>query len=386
MQQILPRSWDVPVQLADGLTVVVAVLLALGLHSIAMGVARKIAGRTPESVDDVFVEAAARPVRWILVALALASVRPLLHLDDGARTLWGQAAGMIVPLLLGWLAINLIRAGGKAVELSADISVADNLRARRRRTRSAILTRIAVFVVGFVTVCLMLLSIPSVRSVGVTLMASAGLVGLAVGAAAQPALKNIIAGVQMAFTEPIRIDDVVIIDGEWGKIEEIRLTYVVVAIWDERRLVVPVSKFLEESFQNWTRSTSHLLGSAFFWLDPTADIPRLRAKFEEVVRANPRWDGRGYVLQVTDTKPDAIEVRVLATAKDAPTTYDLRCDLREAMLAFIRDDMPEALPRGRMEIGRPGWADPAEPPAPAPSGEEGASGGAGTIPEGNPAD
>ncbi len=382
MQQIFPERWDVPVQVVDALTVAAAILIALAIHWVAMRIASKLAARTPESIDDVFVDAAARPARWILIALALASVRQLLHLDDGARALWGQAAGMIVPLLLGWLAINLIRAGGRAVELSADISVADNLRARRRRTRSAILTRIAVFVVGFITICLMLLSIPSVRSVGVTLMASAGLVGLAVGAAAQPALKNIIAGVQMAFTEPIRIDDVVIIDGEWGKIEEIRLTYVVVAIWDERRLVVPVSKFLEDSFQNWTRSTSQLLGSAFFWLDPTADIARLRAKFEEVVRANERWDGRAFVLQVTDTRPDAIEVRVLATAKDAPTAFDLRCDLREAMLAFIRDEMPEALPRGRMELGRPGWTDPVELPVPPAPGEPGATGGAGTIPEG----
>ncbi|MGV3456433.1 mechanosensitive ion channel domain-containing protein [Sphingomonas sp.] len=381
MQQIFPAHWDVPVQVVDALTIAAAIMIALAIHWVAMRIARRIAARTPESIDDVFVDAAARPARWILVALALASVRQLLHLDDGARALWGQAAGMIVPLLLGWLAINLIRAGGRAVELSADISVTDNLRARRRRTRSAILTRIAVFVVGFITICLMLLSIPSVRSVGVTLMASAGLIGLAVGAAAQPALKNIIAGIQMAFTEPIRIDDVVIIDGEWGRIEEIRLTYVVVAIWDERRLVVPVSKFLEESFQNWTRNSSQLHGTAFFWLDPTADIARLRARLEELVRANERWDGRGFVLQVTDTRPDAIEVRALVTARDAANAFDLRCDIREGMLAFIRDEMPEALPRGRMELGRPGWSEPVALPVPPAPGEQGSSGGAGAIPE-----
>ena len=130
--------------------------------------------------------------------------------------------------------------------------------------------------------------------------------------------------------------------------EEIRLTYVVVALWDERRLIVPVSRFLEMPFQNWTRNTSQLLGSAFFWLDPTTDVARLRAKYEEVVRASPHWDGRGFALQVTDTKPDAIEVRILATARDAPTAFDLRCDMREKMLAFIRDEMPEALPRRRI--------------------------------------
>ncbi|MCA1200106.1 mechanosensitive ion channel family protein [Sphingomonas sp. R647] len=370
-----------PPILIDALTVTVAVVAALVLHWIAIRVARRLAARTPDSIDDVFVDRAERPLRWIFVALALASVRRLLHLGDGASAFWGQAAGMIVPLLLGWLAVNMIRAGGRAVELSADISVADNLLARRRRTRSAILTRVAVFLVGFVTICLMLLSIPGVRSVGVTLMASAGLAGLAVGAAAQPALKNIIAGIQMAFTEPIRIDDVVIIDGEWGRIEEIRLTYVVVAIWDERRLVVPVSKFLEDSFQNWTRNSSQLHGTAFFWLDPTTDISRLRARLEELVRANERWDGRGFVLQVTDTRPDAIEVRALVTARDAANAFDLRCDIREGMLAFIRDEMPEALPRGRMELGRPGWSEPVALPLPPAPGEQGSSGGAGAIPE-----
>ena len=381
MQHVFPSHWAVPPIVIDALIITVAAVAALVLHWIAIRVARRLAARTPDSIDDVFVDRAERPLRWIFVALALASVRRLLHLGEGASAFWGQAAGMVVPLLLGWLAVNMIRAGGRAVELSADISVADNLLARRRRTRSAILTRVAVFLVGFVTICLMLLSIPSVRSVGVTLMASAGLAGLAVGAAAQPALKNIIAGIQMAFTEPIRIDDVVIIDGEWGRIEEIRLTYVVVAIWDERRLVVPVSKFLEDSFQNWTRNSSQLHGTAFFWLDPTADISRLRARLEELVRANERWDGRGFVLQVTDTRPDAIEVRALVTARDAANAFDLRCDIREGMLAFIRDEMPEALPRGRMELGRPGWSEPVALPVPPAPGEQGSSGGAGAIPE-----
>lgn len=346
------RLWgvDLPILFVDLAVVALAVGLALVLHRIGAAVARRIAARSPGSADDVIVAKAYRPTRWIAVALALAVVRSFLHLPDSADRLWTLAAGMIVPLLIGWLAIAMIRAMADVVTLTADISVADNLAARRRRTRSAILTRIAIFVVGFITICLMLLSIPSIRAVGVTLMASAGIVGLAVGAAAQPALKNLIAGVQMAFTEPIRIDDVVIIDGEWGRIEEIRLTYVVVAIWDERRLVVPVSRFLEQSFENWTRSSSRILGSVFFWLDPTADVPRLREKFEEVVRANPRWDGRAMGFQLTDTTADAIQLRGIMTAADAGQAFDLRCDVREAILAFIRDEMPEALPRTRAVV------------------------------------
>ncbi|WP_227770277.1 mechanosensitive ion channel family protein [Sphingomonas sp. IC4-52] len=341
-------GWEVPGMIANIAIVFGAVTLALVLHALFMALGRRIAGRTPDSVDDAALALSARPSRWIAVAVALAISRRFLILPGWLDDLWQLAAGFIVPGLIGWLIITVVQVYIRAIELRYDIAVEDNLRARRRRTRAAILGRIVIIGVSIVTVALMLLSIPSIRSVGITLMASAGLAGLAVGAAAQPALKNLIAGVQLAFTEPIRIDDVLIIEGEWGKVEEIRLTYVVVALWDERRLIVPVSRFLEMPFQNWTRNTSKLLGSAFFWLDPTANVPRLRDKFEEIVRANPRWDGRAYVLQVTDTKPEAIEVRVLATAKDASTAFDLRCDIREAMLAFIRDEMPEALPKRRL--------------------------------------
>jgi small-conductance mechanosensitive channel len=339
---------DLPGWVSDVAIVVGAVLAALVLHAIFLGIARRLAARTPDSVDDAVVDLSRTPSRWIAAAIALTMARRFLSLPGWANELWSLLAGMIVPALIGWFIVTLIRVYVRAIELRYDISVEDNLRARRRRTRTAILGRIAVSGIIVLTLALMLLSIPSIRSVGITLMASAGLAGLAVGAAAQPALKNVIAGIQMAFTEPIRIDDVVIVDGEWGKIEDIRLTYVVVAIWDERRLVVPVTRFLEQPFENWTRNTSKLLGSAFFYLDPIADVPRLRAKFEELVRAAPRWDGRGFVLQVTDMKPGgAMEVRILATARDAPTTFDLRCDLREGMLAYIRDEMPEALLRTR---------------------------------------
>lgn len=342
------RDWEIPVAIENVAIIAAAIVIALAIHGVAMSLGRRIAARTPDSVDDAALELSLRPTRWLSVAIALAAARRFLDLPRWSNELWQLAAGLVVPGLIGWLLITLVRVYVRAVELRYDISVADNLRARRQRTRAAILGRIVVIGIAVLTIALMLLSIPSIRSIGITLMASAGLAGLAVGAAAQPALKNLIAGVQLAFTEPIRLDDVLIVEGEWGKVEEIRLTYVVVALWDERRLVVPVSRFLEMPFQNWTRNASQLLGSAFFWLDPTADIPRLRTKYEEIVRASPRWDGRAYVLQVTDTKPDAIEVRVLATAKDAPTAFDLRCDLREAMLAFIRDEMPEALPRRRV--------------------------------------
>lgn len=329
----------------------VAVLAALVAHWLTMRIAGHAQRRSTAKTDGLVLARIRRPLRAVFVAVAVSFVARFLPMDGDVQDMWHQALGFVVPALLGWLAVAALRATQDVVEIRADITVEDNLRARRKRTRAAILGRIGTFFIIFISVCLMLLSVPGIRTIGVTLMASAGIAGLVVGAAAQPALKNLIAGVQMAFTEPIRLDDVVIVAGEWGRIEQIHLTFVVIKIWDERRLVVPVSKFLEESFQNWTRETSQLLGSVFWYLDPSADIPRFRAKLAEVVSANPRWDKRFFNVQVTDMKADAIEVRGLMTAKDAAVAFDLRCDVREAMLAFIRDEMPEAMPRGRLLMG-----------------------------------
>ncbi|MEG3165815.1 mechanosensitive ion channel [Sphingomonas sp. PB2P19] len=345
------RSLHVPSDWAwieSVIAVSVAVLVALIAHWLTMRIAGHAQRRSTAKTDGLVLARIRRPLRAVFVSIAVSFVARFLPMDGDVQDMWHQVLGFVVPALLGWLAVAALRAFQDIVEIRADITVEDNLRARRKRTRAAILGRIGTFFIIFISVCLMLLSVPGIRTIGVTLMASAGIAGLVVGAAAQPALKNVIAGIQMAFTEPIRLDDVVIVAGEWGRVEQIHLTFVVIKIWDERRLVVPVSKFLEESFQNWTRETSQLLGSVFWYLDPVADIPRFRAKLADVVTANPRWDKRFFNVQVTDMKADAIEVRALMTAKDATVAFDLRCDVREAMLAFIRDEMPEAMPRGRL--------------------------------------
>ncbi|MCW1431651.1 mechanosensitive ion channel family protein [Novosphingobium sp. JCM 18896] len=327
------------------LVIVVVLLVAIIVYRSMVIILRRMLARHDNGMT--VLARLQRPGFWFVIGIALSLAQPALDLSARGVDAWNRAAGIAVPGLLGWMIVAILGAIADILKERADISVADNLRARRRRTRIDILRRIAVFVVVLATFCFMLMSIPSVRNIGVTLIASAGLAALAVGAAAQPALKNLIAGLQMAFTEPIRIDDVVIVDGEWGRIEEIRLTYVVVKIWDERRLVVPISKFLEESFQNWTRETSQILGSVFWHLDPATDVERLRAELVSLVEANERWDGRFCNLQVTDAKPEAIEVRALMTAKDASTAFDLRCDVREGLLRFIRAEMPEAIVRHR---------------------------------------
>ncbi|MGY2733281.1 mechanosensitive ion channel family protein [Sphingomonas sp. UYP23] len=328
----------------------IACLVAVALHEAFSRILRRLAARSPGRTDDILVDRLIAPTRWIVVALGLNIALNAAPLDAVGATFVHRAAGFIVPLLLGWLALSVLRAVRDIVDVRSDITASDNLAARRRRTRIGILARIGTFTIVFVTLCLMLLSIPAIRSVGVTLMASAGLAGLAVGAAAQPALKNLIAGVQMAFSEPIRLDDVVIIEGEWGRIEEIRLTYVVVKIWDERRLIVPISKFLEGSFENWTRDSSALLGTAFLYVDPTADVAALRDQLDRVVRPHPNWDGRVVGLQVTDIKPEVMELRALVSAADASKAFDLRCDVREAMMRHIAAEMPHALPRTRTTL------------------------------------
>ena len=332
--------------LVAGAATALAILLALLAHRVVYGVLRRIARATHSEVDDSLVRNLCRPTRWAAIALALVLVARELPILGSA---WQKIAGFVMPALVGWIALAVLRALFHAAELRADISVADNLQARRKRTRLAILSRIVTFIVIFVTVGLMLLSIPGVREIGVTLMASAGLAGLAVGAAAQPALKSLIAGMQMALTEPIRIDDVVIIDGEWGRIEDIRTTYVVVKIWDERRLVVPAVKFLEDTFQNWTREGAEILGTVFLHLDPLADVASIRMEFDRYVEGHPLWDRRAKSVQVTEAKPESIEVRLLVSARNSGDAWDLRCALREHMLAWLRDNRPDAVARRRFE-------------------------------------
>ncbi|WP_120076456.1 mechanosensitive ion channel family protein [Aurantiacibacter odishensis] len=357
IREAIPDGWETwfVAALAAGL----GVLLALVVHYVIFRVLRKIASSSDSTADNIVVRHLARPSKWAMVALGIVlAAREVPALEAG----WEKIAGFVMPALIGWIALAIMRALVAAMELRADIDVADNLSARRRRTRLAIFSRIGTFVIVFITIGLMLLSIPGVRDIGVTLMASAGLAALAVGAAAQPALKALIGGLQMALTEPIRIDDVVIVDGEWGKIEDIRTTYVVVRIWDERRLVVPVNKFLEETFQNWTRKGSELLGTVFLHLDPLADVDRLRAEFERQVEANGNWDKRVKAAQVTETTLDSMELRLLMSARDASSAFDLRCQIREGMLAFIRENMPEAIAMRRVasaseaiwEAGEPG--------------------------------
>lgn len=345
---IEPLTADLPRWAAQGLTAVIAALigmvLAYALHAVLFRVLNRIANSSASQTDDIIVRRVARPSRYAFIALGV--VLAARETETLAKV-WDRVAGFVMPLLVGWMAIAVLRALVDAMVLKNDISMEDNRNARRRRTRLAIFSRIGTFVIIFLTVALMLFSIPGVREIGVTLMASAGLAALAVGAAAQPALKALIAGFQMALTEPISIDDVVILDGEWGRIEDIRTTYVVVRLWDERRLVVPSNRFLEETFQNWTKTTSQLLGTVMLYLDHAADIAPIREEYARQIASHRLWDQRAQAVQVTNASDESIEVRLLMSAKDGPTLFDLRCEIRESMLDWIRLNQTDSLVRRR---------------------------------------
>ena len=193
-----------------------------------------------------------------------------------------------------------------------------------------------------------------VRQFGTSILASAGVVGIILGFAAQKTISNLFAGFQIAMTQPIRLDDVVIVEGEWGRVEEITLTYVTIHIWDDRRLIVPLGYFIEKPFQNWTRASAQLLGSVFLWVDYTMPLDELRKALKEIIEPNPLWDKRFWNLQVTDATEKTMQIRVLATSADSSKGWDLRCDIREKLIAYIQKHHPQSLPQVRAQVGRAG--------------------------------
>lgn len=338
-----PWAWDI------GLAALIAVAgVALGLlaHRLLFGLLRRLSRASESPADDIVVEALDRPGRWALATLGLVIAA---RYTPALGSLWDVIGGLLMPLLLGWIAFSLVKSFAEAMMLQAE-TADDIAAARSRRTRVAILSRTALAVIVVVTLGLMLLDIPGVRDIGVTLMASAGLAALAVGAAAQPALKSLIAGLQMAITEPIRIGDLVVVDGQGGRVEEIRMSYVAVRTWDERLWIVPTTRFLEQSFENWSRQSEMLTGPVFLHLDPATDVSPIRAEFLRFLENHELWDHRSGALFLTEAHPESIELRLSMSAATIGDLWELRCAVREHMLAWLRREMPDALIRHRLEV------------------------------------
>jgi small-conductance mechanosensitive channel len=238
----------------------------------------------------------------------------------------------------------------------------DNLLARKHNTQVRVLLRAADILVLLITIGAMLMTVPEVRQYGVSLLTSAGVAGLVAGLAARPVLSNLFAGVQIAMAQPIRLEDAVVVEGEYGNIEEITATYVVVRLWDLRRMILPLSYFIEKPFQNWTRETTTLIGSVMLYVDYTAPVAAIRAKAEDIVKASGKWDGRIFNLSVTDLTHDSMQLRILASGADSGKAFDLRCEIREKLIDWLRREHPGSLPRGRAQNAEQD-PQPARPPA-----------------------
>ncbi|MEH6684967.1 MAG: mechanosensitive ion channel domain-containing protein [Qipengyuania sp.] len=343
-----PRNWPISY---DGLihTLIVlggAVLVALIAHWIIFAILRRLARASESTLDDVVVEAVRRPLRWAAIAFAITAAA---ENDALVGRGWDLFAKFLTPAVIGWVAYAVVR--GLARGYEAQIGEADDPVAQRGRlTRIAILSRTVKVGIIIITVSLIMLNIPGVRDVGTTMLASAGLAALAVGAAAQPALKSLIAGLQMAITQPLRIGDLVKVDDQAGRVEEIRMSFVTVRTWDERVLVVPTMRFLDESFENWSRVDEKLTGPVMLNLDPIADIEPIRAEFERYVQAHPLWDGRNLQLLMTEAHPESVELRLSMSAETIGDLWTLRCAVREHMLGWLKTNQPEALIRHRLEV------------------------------------
>jgi small-conductance mechanosensitive channel len=337
--------------LDDILILGAAALAGYVLHRAVAAVATRLAQRTKTLVDDAFVAALRRPAGLLLPTVAVLLALPFVTLPDAVYPAVRRALNILLIAATGWGVLGLLRAFGDVVIVRFRIDHDDNLAQRQVRTRVMVFNRIAAAIVIIITAALILMTFPNIRHLGVSLFASAGVAGIVIGLAARPTIANFLAGVQIALTQPIRVDDAVIVEGEWGWIEEITMTYVVIKIWDERRMVVPLSYFIEKPFQNWTRKTANIIGTVFVHTDYTVPVEAVRTELKRLAETNPKWDGRVCVLQVTEARERTLELRALVSARNSPTAWDLRCEVREGLIKYLQENYPQCLPRVRAEVG-----------------------------------
>jgi len=325
----------------------IAVVVALLVHRVSGVLLLRITRSA--TVPYAILKKARAPSKAVLLLLALQTVWQAapdqLRWIDGIRHL----NGLLMIVAITWLAARMIAGCAEGVLDRHPVDVVDNINARRIHTQTHVLARIAMTLVVVIGAAMLLLTFPGARQVGASLLASAGVVGLVAGIAAKPVFSNMIAGLQLALTQPIRLDDVLIIEGEWGRVEEITGTYVVLRIWDERRRIIPLQYFIEKPFQNWTRNNAQLMGSVFFHVDYGMPLAPLRAELERIVRAAPQWDQRFFNLVVTDATERTMQIRVLCTAASSGLAWDLRCVVREGLIDFMQREYPQFLPRVRVE-------------------------------------
>lgn len=291
-----------------------------------------------------------RPVNYFLPILVLNMVIPLMELRPRQQHNISSAVEILLIIAFGYILTGVVKVLEDYVVHAYDLRKSDNLRERKIRTQLQFLRKMAVSLIVILVACAILLSFDNLRKIGTGLLTGVGVGGIIIGFAAQRSLGNFLAGLQIAFTQPIRIDDVLIVEGEWGRVEEITLTYVVIGIWDQRKLILPINYFIEKPFQNWTRTGSAMLGTVFLYVDYSCPVDEIRKEFERLVEDHPLWDKRVKVVHVTNATERTMEVRLLISASSSGRAFDLRCELREKMIAFIQQNYPDSLPKLRTEL------------------------------------
>lgn len=331
--------------------VVAGIIVGVFIAYAIIGRIKKIIHRNTDlGVVLKVIQLVSLPFIFLIVLISGSMLIPATGLLDELKFDTSVGFGIVYTVVMAWLIINAI--GGIKIYVLAkyDISTKDNLKARKIHTQLSVLERMLIAIVIIISIGIILMTIPQIRKVGVSLLASAGIAGIIIGFAAQRSIALILAGFQIAITQPIRLEDAVIVEEEWGWIEEITLTYVVVRIWDKRRLIVPITYFIEKPFQNWTRTSAEIMGTVFIHVDYGFPVGEMRKKLTEILKNTDLWDGKVNVLQVTDLNDRTLELRALVSASDSPKAWDLRVHVREELIRFVQDEYPQFLPKERINL------------------------------------
>jgi small-conductance mechanosensitive channel len=327
-----------------------AVVVGLIVHYILFATMERVARRTQTIVDDSSIKNFRRPLQLLIPLLAISLILPTLSMPPTILVVLKHLLSLGIIALIAWLFVRTTDVLDDIVLSRYRIDEKDNLQARKIYTQLQVFKRIIIVVVSILALATMLLTFDKVRQLGTGILASAGIIGIILGLSAQRTIGTILAGLQIAITQPIRLDDVVIVENEWGRIEEITFTYVVVRIWDLRRLVLPITYFIEKPFQNWTRVTADILGTVFIYVDYTVPVQAVREEFHRILKGSSYWNGTTWGLQVTNSTDRAVELRALMSASDASSAWNLRCEVREKLIEFIRKNYPDGLPKVRAEL------------------------------------
>lgn len=332
------------------LIVGIAIAASIIVYGLTIFLLRRYSRRKDNELDLNTHKRFRTPVFLTFISISISIVISSIDTEQEYLAPINHLVNLLIILGITWLVIAIVRIGRHMILKRYDVGEKDNLKARKVTTQFRILERIIIAIVIVISLGVALMTFENIRQIGTGLFASAGVAGIILGLAAQKLIGNVLAGFQIAIAQPIRLDDVVIVEGEWGWIEEINLTYVVVRIWDKRRLIVPTTHFIEKPFQNWTRESAEILGTVFIHTDYTVPFDELRKEFTRILKSNKNWDGNVNVMQVTNATDRTVEVRALMSCADSPSAWDLRVAVREQLIKFLQENYPDSLPRTRVVV------------------------------------